>query len=205
MFRSGQRRQRHLALRIGSPAVLLFLIWVAGLFWFWAELPRKVDDTARQTDAIIVLTGGSARLTQGLELLSQGKARKLFVSGVYRGVDITELFRVRQESPDEFACCVALGHEAYDTRGNAVETAAWLHEQGFQSLRLVTANYHMPRSLIEFRHILPDTEIVPHPVFPANFKQNEWWLWPGSASLLATEYIKFLIAALRTTVAGWFG
>jgi uncharacterized SAM-binding protein YcdF (DUF218 family) len=144
-------------------------------------------------------------LSQGLELLSQGKAQKLFVSGVYRGVDITDLFRVRQESPDEFACCVALGHEADDTRGNAVETAAWLHEQGFQSLRLVTANYHMPRSLIEFRHILPDTEIVPHPVFPANFKQNEWWLWPGSASLLATEYIKFLIAALRTTVAGWFG
>lgn len=200
-----RRPERGLILRIISPLALLGAIWLVGLLWFAAELPKEVADEVRQTEAIVVLTGGSARLSQGLELLSQGKAQKLFVSGVYRGVDITDLFRVRQESPDEFACCVTLGHEADDTRGNAVETAAWLHEQGFRSLRLVTANYHMPRSLIEFRHILADTEIVPHPVFPANFKQSEWWLWPGSANLLATEYSKFLIAVVRTTVAGWSG
>jgi uncharacterized SAM-binding protein YcdF (DUF218 family) len=91
---------------------------------------------------------------------------------------------------------------ADDTRGNAVETAAWIREQGFGSLRLVTANYHMPRSLLEFRHAMPDIEIVPHPVFPENFKQDEWWLWPGSASLLASEYSKYLVALLRTTFAG---
>ena len=204
-FRGAQRRQRHIALRIGSPAVLLFLIWVVGLFWFWAELPSQIDDTARKTDAIIVLTGGSARITQGLELLSRGQARKLFVSGVYHGVDITELFRVRQESPDEFACCVTLGHEADDTRGNAVETATWMQDQGFASLRLVTAVYHMPRSLIEFRHALPDMEIVPHPVFSTNFKQEDWWRWPGSATLLATEFNKYLVARLRIFVADLFG
>lgn len=200
-----RRPERRLILRVVSPLALLGAIWLVGLLWFAAELPKEVADEVRQTDAIVVLTGGSARLSQGLDLLSEGKAQKLFVSGVYRGVDITDLFRVRQESPDEFACCVTLGHEADDTRGNAVETAAWLHEQGFRSLRLVTANYHMPRSLIEFRHLLPDSVIVPHPVFPANFKHSEWWLWPGSASLLASEYSKFLIATVRTTVAGWFG
>ena len=205
MAKFRRRPERRLILRVVSPLALLGAIWLVGLFWFAGELPRQVGDQVRQTDAIVVLTGGSARLSQGLELLSQGKAKKLFVSGVYRGVDITDLFRVRQESPDEFACCVTLGHEADDTRGNAVETAAWLQDQGFRSLRLVTANYHMPRSLIEFRHLLPDAEIVPHPVFPANFKQDEWWLWPGSASLLATEYSKFLIALVRTTAAGWFG
>ena len=198
-----RRRKRRLVIRALSPLALLAAIWLVGLFWFAAELPHEVADRTRPTEAIVVLTGGSARLSQGLELLSQGMAQKLFVSGVYRGVDITELFRARQESPDEFACCVTLGHDADDTRGNAVETAAWLQEQGFQSLRLVTASYHMPRSLIEFRHILPDAEIVPHPVFTPNFKQSEWWRWPGSASLLATEYSKFLIAAVRTTVAGW--
>lgn len=199
MFSGRKRRKRVLALRIALPCILLFLIWVAGLFWFAAALPRDVNDPARQTEAIVVLTGGSARLTQGLELLSQGRARKLFVSGVYHGVDITELFRVRQETPDEFACCVALGHEADDTRGNAVETATWMQEQGFSSLRLVTATYHMPRSLLEFRHALPDMEIVPHPVFSANFKQDDWWFWPGSAMLLASEYSKYLVAQLRTT------
>jgi uncharacterized SAM-binding protein YcdF (DUF218 family) len=76
-----------------------------------------------------------------------------------------------------------------------------MRDQGFKSLRLVTANYHMPRSLLEFRHAMPDLEIVPHPVFPENFKQDEWWLWSRSASLVASEYSKYLIALLRTAAA----
>ena len=179
----------------------LFALWFAGLLWFATALPREVGDAGEGTDAIVVLTGGSARLSQGLDLLAQERAQKLFVSGVYRGVDITELFRVRQQSPDEFACCVSLGHEADDTRGNAVETAAWMRAQGFESLRLVTANYHMPRSLLEFRHAMPDVEIDPHPVFPEDFKQDEWWLWSRSASLVASEYSKYLISLLRTSAA----
>lgn len=174
----------------------IVLIWLGGLMIFARSMPRDVADSDSKTDAIVVLTGGSERLTEGLALLAGGQARKLFISGVYRGVDITELFRVRRESPDEFACCVTLGHEADDTHGNAVETAAWMAEQGFTSLRLVTAAYHMPRSLLEFRRVLPEAEVIPHPVFPATFKRDDWWLWPGSARLMVTEYNKFLIAHL---------
>lgn len=197
-----RRRSRWISLRLLLSAALgLFALWFAGLLWFATSLPREVGEGENRTDAIVVLTGGSARLSQGLDLLAKERARKLFVSGVYRGVDITELFRVRQQSPDEFACCVSLGHQADDTRGNAVETAAWMRAQGFTSLRLVTANYHMPRSLLEFRYAMPDIEIVPHPVFPENFKHDEWWPWSRSASLLASEYSKYLIALLRTTLA----
>ncbi len=185
------------------PAFLLLLAaWFAGLLWYAGSLPREVGEASRGTDAIVVLTGGSGRLSRGLQLLAEKRAQKLFVSGVYRGVDITELFRVRQESPDEFTCCVALGHEADDTRGNAIETANWMREQGFRSLRLVTTNYHMPRSLLEFRDAMPDIEIMPHPVFSKNFMQDELWRSPASAYLLATEYSKYLIALLRTAVTG---
>jgi uncharacterized SAM-binding protein YcdF (DUF218 family) len=201
-----RRRSRRITLRLLLFAALaLFALWVTGLLWFATALPREVSEAEHRTDAIVVLTGGSARLSQGLDLLAEERAQKLFVSGVYRGVDITELFRVRQQSPDEFACCVSLGHEADDTRGNAVETAAWMRAQGFKSLRLVTANYHMPRSLLEFRHAMPDVEIVPHPVFPEDFKQDEWWLWSRSASLVASEYSKYLIALLRTGAAKVIG
>jgi uncharacterized SAM-binding protein YcdF (DUF218 family) len=197
------RRRPRITLRLLVPAgIVLFVLWIIGLLWFATVLPREAGSAKRRTDAIVVLTGGSERLSQGLDLLAEQRARKLFISGVYRGVDMAELFRVRQQSPDEFACCVILGHDADDTRGNAMETAAWIREQGFGSLRLVTANYHMPRSLLEFRHAMPDIEIVPHPVFPENFKQDEWWLWPRSASLVASEYSKYLIAFLRTTVPG---
>ena len=64
-----------------------FLFWVAGLFAFLKLIPEGVDDATQKTDTIVVLTGGSLRLQTGLILLKEGRANKLFVSGVQRGVD----------------------------------------------------------------------------------------------------------------------
>jgi uncharacterized SAM-binding protein YcdF (DUF218 family) len=74
--------------------------------------------------------------------------------------------------------------------------------QGFHSLRLVTADYHMLRSLFEFRRAMPETEIIAHPVFPNQVRRESWWRSPGTASLLISEYDKFLVALLRAAVAG---
>lgn len=195
-------RRGTVMLRRGAIAlVLAAVLWLGGLVWFAFALPGAIEEPVRPTDAIVVLTGGSGRLHQGLELLAQQKALKLFVSGVYRGVEVEELLIISQQSPEELECCVALGYEADDTLGNAVETANWMTEQGFSSLRLVTATYHMPRSLLEFRRAMPEIEIVAHPVFSPNFRQKDWWRWPGSAGLLATEYTKFLVAVVRGAVS----
>src|SRR3546814_4727223 len=105
-------------------------------------MPSRGSGDERSTDAIVGLTGGSDRLAVALDLLSADKGRKLFVSGVYRGVDVRQLLDLSQPSPDDLSCCVVLGYAADHTRGNAVETAAWMKEQGFDSLRLVTAPYH---------------------------------------------------------------
>ena len=69
-----------------------------------------------------------------------------------------------------------------------------------QSLRLVTADYHMPRSLFEFKTVMPKESIVPHPVFPDKVKRKHWWKWPGTASLLISEYNKFLFAWMRSEI-----
>ncbi|MEM7169854.1 MAG: YdcF family protein [Pseudomonadota bacterium] len=181
------------------------IVWLAGLFWYAGQLPEQPSPSTQQTDAIVVLTGGSGRLEKGLELLADNKAEKLFVSGVYRGLEVRELLRLFQESPGELDCCVALGYEADNTRGNAVETAAWMSEEGYESLRLVTANYHMPRSLLEFEESMPRSQIIPHPVFPAHYKQEDWWRWPGSARLLVSEYNKYLLALVRQTITAQLG
>ena len=130
----------------------------------------------------------------GLRLLENGSAEQLFVSGVARGVDVAALLRVAQRAPKELECCISVGYQADDTAGNAAETAAWVKGRGFNSIRLVTASYHMPRSLAEFRHAMPTIRVVPHPVYPPQFKRDKWWLWPGTASLLASEFNKYLIA-----------
>jgi uncharacterized SAM-binding protein YcdF (DUF218 family) len=192
------RRERHRTQRrLWSAAGLAVIgggIWATGFTWFAETVPRAIDDPETVTDAVVVLTGGSGRLGVGLSLLAQKRAKKLFVSGVYQGVEVAELLRISRQAPQELECCVVLGYSAGDTAGNARETAEWMAKEGYASLRLVTANYHMRRSLIEFRRAMPEIALIPHPVFPPNFKGEEWWRWPGTASLILSEYSKYLVA-----------
>jgi len=174
-----------------------------GLVWFAQAIPRAETADLAETDAIVVLTGGAARVATGLELLRAGRARQLFVSGVHRGVDVQELLRVQRQSPEAVACCIELGHSAESTEGNARETASWIARTGHRSLRLVTASYHMPRSLFEFRRALPDTRIVPHPVLPESFRRAAWWARTGSLRLVLGEYHKLLAALLRPPLGLW--
>ena len=64
------------------------------------------------------------------------------------------------------------------------------------SIRLVTAAYHMRRSLLELHAAMPGVRIVPHAVFPVTVK-SDWWRWPGTARLIAREYTKFVVAWAR--------
>ena len=175
------------------------LLWLTGLLWF--ATPPTAESQGLPTDAIVVLTGGSQRLQSGIDLLREGKGRKLFVSGVNQRVELDELLRISGNAPDWMpdwaACCLMLGHEAGNTLGNAYETASWMRNQGFHSLRLVTAWYHMPRSRLEFDRAMPEIEIVAHPVFPDRVKQEHWWTWRGTATLLVSEYVKYLAALFR--------
>ena len=185
-------------LRITIVAASCCLLWLGGLLWF--ATPTAEDARTAPTDAIVVLTGGSRRLQSGIELLREGKGSKLFVSGVNQQVDLEELLRVSGNAPEWASCCVVLGHQADDTLGNAQETARWIRSQGFHSLRLVTAWYHMRRSLLEFQRAMPEIDIVAHPVFPDQVKQERWWAWHGTAALLVTEYGKYLGALARPLI-----
>ncbi len=181
---------------VGSGAGLS-AIWLIGLVWFAATLPRTVTGSNGATDAVVVLTGGAGRLAVGVDLLARGRARKLFVSGVYRGIDVAQILRLVKKQGDDLECCMVLGHAADDTRGNAAETARWIRKEGFRSLRLVTANYHMRRSLLEFKRLMPGVAIIPHPVFPQGFGAEDWWVRPANLRLVASEYVKYLIALVR--------
>lgn len=191
-----RRLLRATTLSIGTILGVV-LAWAIGFLWFVTSIPDRVADTTTHTDAIVVLTGGRDRLETGLQLLEDGLGDQLFVSGVHKDVDIAEIMKVGHADRPDIACCIALGYAAPDTVGNADETAAWAIARGMHSIRLVTGAYHMPRSLLEFQRSLPGARILPHPVFPGTVKSREWWRWPGTAALLATEYSKYLAAIVR--------
>ncbi|MGH6968845.1 MAG: YdcF family protein [Stellaceae bacterium] len=191
------RALRQFVQLLGIVAVL----WLLGLFWFADQIPDAVADPTTRTDAIVVLTGGSQRVGGGLQLLAAGMGKTLFITGVFPGVQVPALLH-SADAPDNLACCIVLGHTADNTTGNAIETAAFMRKQNYHSLRLVTSAYHMPRSLLEFSRAMPDITIIPNPVFAGNVKQHQWWEWPGTLSLIVTEYVKFLAAEVRPLVIG---
>lgn len=172
-------------------------MWMAGLFGFAARVNQKPVDETTKTDAIIALTGGTERLSTAVDLLKRGLAEKLLISGVDRKVDHLNLSQAIDELPPELNDKIVLGHIARNTTENALESLAWMKRNGFTSLRLVTASYHMPRSYSEFKNIMPDFTILQHPVFPQTFKHADWWKWRGSTALIVSEYMKFLFVSLR--------
>ena len=172
-------------------------LWLGGLLWFVHSGMSRGDDQARATDAIVVLTGGRLRLETGIALFGGGRARKLFISGVNHHVDREALTRVFEPVASRAQCCIVLGHDADNTRGNARETASWMRQERFSSLRLVTSWYHMPRSLLEFHRAMPNVEIVASPVFAkAEPGEDRVAAWAGAAGLTIGEYHKFLAVRL---------
>lgn len=179
---------------------LTFIGWLAGLYAFVNDIatmpmPKPVE----KLDAIVVLTGGSNRIDAGFNLLEQGFGKKLLISGVGKGMDVKQLLkRWKAEPQKSLDCCVHLGFEADSTTGNAVETAEWLKKEGFHTIYLVTANYHIRRALLEFRRLAPDVAVTPYPIIPDKFDINIWWKDPGTAILVMHEYLKYTGASLRS-------
>ena len=173
--------------------------WSLGLVQFSTTIPKEIANDSVRTDAIVVLTGGSERIATGVYLLANGLADKLFISGVGAPVSPLDLIGEELESPHAIAAKITLGDMAEDTPGNALETRQWVANEKISSIRVVTAAYHMPRSLRELEYAMPETIIIPHPVFPIQVKEK-WWRHPGTASLIAGEYTKFLFSGARIRV-----
>ena len=185
--------------------LLILVVWLAGFLAFAAAIPATVRDAQQPVDAIVVLTGGDVRLAEGFALLDKGLAKKLLISGVSNGVDMPMLLQTLNGTPQPtqavLDCCVTLGYDARSTEGNARESLRWLGENNFTTIRLVTANYHMNRSLLEFRRVMPQITIIANPVFPKQMQDPYWFAHPGTVFLLFNEYHKYLAAAARAKVA----
>ena len=181
--------------------------FVAGLQHFVLTLPKPapptITPTTTTTDGIVVITGGQQRLADGFNLLQSGTGKALLVSGVGQGVSKAILADELNLDPREtalLACCVTLEFQAGDTRGNAVAAGKWAQENGFTSLQLVTANYHMPRAKAIFTRTLPDIALSYWPVSPNDLDLDIWWKTPPIIRLLAREYAKYLTEPMANLI-----
>lgn len=134
---------------------LLVLSWALGFALFMLALGKPIEADVK-TDAIVVPTGGAGRIDRGIALMQANAAKRMLITGTDPTVRPIELAVQYKAPPRLFACCIDLGHNAVDTRSNADETAAWVRARGYKSVRLVTADWHLPRAKLELSNALGD-------------------------------------------------
>ena len=179
--------------------LILVMFWAVGLLAFTARIERSTPAADPATaDAIVALTGNATvRITTAVKLLEQGKGERLLVSGVNRAATPADILGVSKATRPIFACCVQLGFEAADTKGNARETAAWVKHEGYRSLIVVTADYHMPRAMLELKGTMPGVELTPYPVRTEEIDARSWWRTSRQARRMLIEYTKYLAVFAR--------
>lgn len=190
--------------RLVRRVVVVALIAFVGGFLVFASSLHASPPPSPRADAIVALTGGAARLHVAIALLEAEAGDRLLISGVDTGTSRSDVRALVAAEARRFDCCVDLGWRALDTAGNASEAAEWARAKQYRSLIIVTANYHMPRALLELRAALPDVELIPFPVAPNSLDLGNWWTDPDVFRLVVAEYMKYLASWARLGAGSTF-
>ena len=172
-----------------------------GFVGFLSQLRGVEAEPASRADGIVVLTGGSSRVSDAMELLAGGYGKRLLISGVHPTNAASDISRSLPDNQSLLRCCVDLDRSAVNTRSNAAETRRWVRERGFKSLIVVTSNYHMPRAIVELSHAMPDIQLIPFVVVGEKCRYEPWWTSGPTFRLLLSEYVKYVAAEVRVRLA----
>ena len=190
-----RRRQRWFKKRWVFAGLFVALAFDFLAFRDMVAGPHTVSPETR-ADAIVVLTGGSGlRIAAGLDLLAESRGARMLISGANPDISPDEVVDRTGGNPALYDCCVDIGYQAGSTLGNALETAAWVEDHAYDSLLIVTSDYHMPRALLHLRANLADIELVPVPV-TTRIDPSRTFSDPASFRGTLVEWVKWRVTGL---------
>jgi uncharacterized SAM-binding protein YcdF (DUF218 family) len=149
------------------------------------------------------------RLLRGFELLREGRARQVLLSGgtldtrpgaLVEADVLARQLRMWGVAPE----LIVTERRSRNTRENAVESERLIREKGWEKLLLVTSAAHMPRALGTFEAVglKPDTLVVDVRAHAWN-PRGAWWQ-PRAANLAAgTDALRELFGRLVYRLRGW--
>ncbi|HZR59913.1 MAG TPA: YdcF family protein [Xanthobacteraceae bacterium] len=181
-------------LRLLAFGAAVLIVGFGVFVWY---LPSRQIVLDRDADGIVVLTGGTSRVNDALELLAAHRGKRLLITGVNTGTTTADIAREIPNYKSLLTCCVDLDYSALNTLGNATQARLWATDHGFRSLIVVTSAYHMPRALAELEHQLPHAALIPFPVLSDRLRIEPWWSNGDTTKLVMSEYLKFLFAKVR--------
>ena len=194
MFAGLARWIGFLTMAAGATGIIML---AGGFGWFVFNIASDEVALDTKADGIVALTGAAARIPDAIELLATDRGKRLLITGVHRATSSKEIARLTPLYSKYFTCCIDLDRSALNTFGNALETKRWARAHNFNSLIVVTSNWHMPRAMAELAHQLPDVTLIAYPVISEKVKMEPWWSNLDTARFLFAEYLKYVLALAR--------
>ena len=182
-------RRRQLVIRTAAVAAGALLVAYLMAPWILARLGEALvnNQPPQKADAVIVLAGDAVgnRILKGVELVQQGFAPVIYVSGPegYYGHSEDQLaieFAVNRGHQAQWF--VGVPNHAESTLDEARIMLPMLRAKGVQRVLLVTSNFHTARAARIFRRVAqggqanaPAIEIVSVAAKDASFAPQGWW------------------------------
>ncbi len=180
-----------------------FVLFFIGLYNFKKNI-LSFTKYNRKSPNIVILTGGTNRIKDGLKIVKDFKKSKkhnykILVSGTGTGFTKNSLKNKLGSNfnPQLIQCCIDLDNVSKNTITNATETFKWTQKKDIKEFILITSNYHMPRAYLEFKNIMPNLKIHTYAITPKRHDIENWLNSYQTFGLVFTEYCKYIVASLR--------
>jgi len=170
---------------------IVFLLLL--IFFFTAGSFLSQDQSPKQSDVIIVLSGGQGRVEKAAELYKAGYAPYVILSNAKE---------LTSKSGDMVQTALALGipqdviyteNAADSTYQNAEYTLPIMKEYGFKSAIVVSSDFHMRRVKFFFGRVYKKSEIELTYVGSASgYNAKRWWSDRKSRETTFNEYVKMI-------------
>lgn len=192
--------KRKIAL-IFLAAVVLVAVFHAPIFRAMAGYLVQADPPEK-ADVVYVLAGDGYghRILRGAELVKQGYAPKVVVSGpsgTYGAYecDLAIPFAVKAGYPESYF--IHFEHDARSTREESQDAADQLRKLGAKHVLLVTSDFHTRRTRRNFSKAAPDLRFTVVSAPDEYFTVDGWWHNREAQKTFLVEWEK--------TIATWFG
>jgi len=187
--------------------ILIITYFLIELFHFKEKIIANEKYPNKINTNIVILTGGTNRIKDGFDIIKKFDEKskykiKILVSGTGKG--FTKLSLQNKLGSDFdlklIKCCVELDAISQNTYSNAKQTLKWSTKNNIKEFILITSNYHMPRSILEFKNKMPNIRILTYPIKPRKHEINNWLNSFENFSLIFYEFCKFIISNIRINI-----
>lgn len=161
--------------------LLTFFTWSIGFFIFLHSAYNFTIDYKTSTDAVVIFGASKQRLYAGSQLVKLGYSPMIFIVADKPAMEYVPFLIEQGLSPSQ----IVTNSEADSLKDYGTETALFLKEHNFQTIRLVAPSYQIKRAEVEVETKLPG-EIIVIP-YPVSLKRPDYYL-------LLAEYNKLLLS-----------